>query len=454
MENFHKPIRDTKFGMHYFSDTTHFRDEDLAAWLPELKAIGASWLTLKAPLTRAIPEKFVRGLIDSGIEPILQFQMLPDSAPKPNELAAILEAYAHWGIHYISLFDRPNLRQMWPGTSWAQSDLVERFLDIYLPLADLLIDIGVTPIFPPLEPGGDYWDTAFLRSSLQVISNRGKMQLLDKLVLGAYAWVDSKPLNWGAGGPERWPGARPYYTPPEEEDQCGFRIFDWYSTISAAVLGEPLPIILMAIRCSAGEDIDPREADSFLNSHAERNLRIASLMADNPASRLVSDEVEEVPDNVLACNFWLLSANADSPHAFEAWYQPDGTNKPIIGALKDWMADQFSSVQEEKKGNVGESPPINSPVAFDRSIKHYLLLPSYEWGVADWHLDVIRPFVKRHQPTVGYSISEAKGAQRVTVVGGEKTFSQELIIDLQEAGCEVSHIQGDGTNIATQLAEL
>jgi putative cell wall-binding protein len=41
----------------------------------------------------------------------------------------------------------------------------------------------------------------------------------------------------------------------------------------------------------------------------------------------------------------------------------------------------------------------------------------------------------------------------VTVIGGEKTFTEEQLNDLRNHGSEVERIYGDGTTIATQLAE-
>jgi hypothetical protein len=86
-------------------------------------------------------------------------------------------------------------------------------------------------------------------------------------------------------------------------------------------------------------------------------------------------------------------------------------------------------------------------------IAHYLLLPVYEWGVADWHLDIIRPFIKKHQPTVGYSLEEAAYAAKVTIIGNHHSFPEESLEALRKAGCQVERISGDGTSIATQLAE-
>ena len=86
--------------------------------------------------------------------------------------------------------------------------------------------------------------------------------------------------------------------------------------------------------------------------------------------------------------------------------------------------------------------------------KHYLLLPTYEWGVADWHLEVIQPYVKKYLPTIGFSIEEALCAQIVTVVGGAQSFPTDVIAMLEQSGCQVNQIQGSGTSIASQLATL
>jgi hypothetical protein len=82
-------------------------------------------------------------------------------------------------------------------------------------------------------------------------------------------------------------------------------------------------------------------------------------------------------------------------------------------------------------------------------IAHYLLLPSYEGEISDVHLDLIRPFVKKHHPTIGFSIQEASLAQRVTVIGGNGTYPQNEINQLRSAGCIVQQIEGHGIDIAS-----
>ena len=45
--------------------------------------------------------------------------------------------------------------------------------------------------------------------------------------------------------------------------------------------------------------------------------------------------------------------------------------------------------------------------AVSYGIQHYVLLPAYDWGIADFYLDAVRPFVKKYRATVGFSLQEA-----------------------------------------------
>jgi len=430
------PPKNSRLGLHFFPDTLHYRNTDLKAWVPELLALGASWVVLQAPTDRAIPEHFLRGLLEAGIEPIVQFSLSLVAPPPPESLRLLLQTYSKWGVHYVNLFDRPNLRASWVANSWAQIDLVERFLDIFLPLANLTVKTGLWPIFPALQPGGDYWDTAFLRSALQAIRRRAQPRLLQRLVLGAYGCIAEHPLQWGAGGPERWAGTRPYFTPSGEEDQRGFRVFEWYATISKAALGEPLPILLLGLGAERAQT-SPGETHKM--------VQITHLMGGQAVPGL-----DPVPPYTLAANLWLLAAAPGSPHAQQTFYQADGTTKEIVPLLKKRAAQP---PQTPKTAPPVRRPKTPAPQANKRHpIRHYLLLPSYEWGISDWHLEAIRPFVKKHLPTIGFSLEEAVYAQQVTLVGGEQTFPHAAIAHLIQAGCMVNRIEGDGTSIATQLA--
>ncbi len=442
-----KPILKSRFGFHYFPDAEHYRESDLRAWLPELSALGASWLALTAPADRAIPEPFLRGLMDAGIEPLLHFH-LPLNAPNhPEELDLLFETYARWGVQYAILFDRPNRRRGWSLQDWAQKDLVERFIDLFVPVAEAALQAGLTPVFPPLEPGGDYWDTAFLRTALQALKRRGHRTMLQQMILGAYARPGNRRLDYGAGGPERWPGARPYFKPPNEEDQLGFRIFDWYLTLSRAVLGVPLPVILLGTGYQLSDQSDPNLPAIDEEAHVGRNLALIQLLASQQATSVDHGAEEPVPEEVIAGVFWLLAAPEGEPYSSAAWFKSNGQAMPVVGAVRQWLTEGRVNGKENP-----DNRPKGNPRGSPRPIAHYLLLPTYDWGVADWHLEVIQPFIKNRRPTIGFSLVEASQATQVTVIGSELEFPEEALDDLRAAGCLVERIDGDGTSIATQLA--
>jgi hypothetical protein len=149
-----------------------------------------------------------------------------------------------------------------------------------------------------------------------------------------------------------------------------------------------------------------------------------------------------------ACNFWSLSADPASPDFGYAWYADKETKRPAAESLRAWWREARLHAAETAQANA-----VQESNAAGHSIRHYLLLPGYEWGVSDWYLEVIRPFVKKYRPTVGFSPEEAERATRVTVVGNEQNYPDDLLDRLQKAGCVIEQIGGDGTNIATELSE-
>jgi len=467
----------SKLGLHYFPDALHYRQTDLRAWLPELRSLGVSWLIMLAPKDRAIPEDFICGLIKEGIEPVLHFDLPLDPAPKIEEMAPLLEAYSRWGVRYVAFFDRPNSRQAWRYTAWAQTDLVERFLDCYTPLAEMAIEMKMHPIFPPLEPGGDYWDIAFLRAVLQTMHKRNKLTVMENMILGVYAAAGERPLEWGAGGPERWAGARPYYTPPEEQDQRGFHIFDWYRAITQAVLGSALPMMLFGAG-SPGLTFDyfaaAHQDAGKVNFHASRTITLARLAAGKPQSPFTTSLAEDI----VACNFWLLSAGEDSLYAGEAWYHPNGQTAPVVGVLRQATATGQEILHEQQEAipapvNAVEAavlPPLTmaEEVTFDEAlpfqkaifpesrhpIAHYLLLPVNQDGNLDIQLEGIYPFIKKHNITVGFSLEEAALAAQVTVLETKDKVSAHLIEQLRSTGSRVVCLSGTGMELATFLTGL
>jgi hypothetical protein len=425
-------------GFYYFPDTLHYRESDIHRWIPELTALGAGWITLLSPIDRVIPEAFIRSLLDNNIQPVIHLPLPTSVEWDTDDLRLIFEAYAQWGIRHVALFDRPNLRKNWTTANWSQQNLVERFLDIFIPVARMAISAGIIPSLPPLEPGGDYWDTAFLYSLLLGVRRRNATDLVDQLTLSAYAWPGNRSPNWGAGGPERWPNARPYSTPQNSEDQLGFRIFDWYLEISQAVLGRRPPIILLAAGSRLGDQPDSQSPAVDLQAHTWQNMTLVRLMSGQTV------EYDPVPDEVLTCNFWLLSADPNSTDINNAWFKPDLSHLPIVTTLKEWVTN----------GNASGSQAKARPFPGLHPISHYLLLPNKEESEPDYRLETLRPFINKFQPTIGFSPVEAAHARKVTIIEGTVKIPESIIDGLLAAGCIVEQINRDGMNIALDTSSL
>ena len=524
METSQTLLTNNRIGLHYFPDTLHYRMRDLEVWLPHLSQMGIGWLTLLAPLERAIPEYFLNGLFSSGLQPVLHFQIPTQASASSDGFRLLFSNYARWGVQYVTLYDQPNSRSNWSPAAWAQMDLVERFLDLYVPLAESALDEGLIPIFPPLEPGGDYWDLSFLQSALRGLQSRGQNRLLDKLALGAYAWTGNRSLEWGAGGPERWPQAVPYNIPADCEDQRGFRIFDWYLAVSQRELGKRLPVFLLRAGSIPNNQHDPTSDEPDYLAHAEQNLTIARLLANETV-----EGCSPVPQEIKAGNFWLLAAHEKSVLAGQGWFRTEEEKLPVVTSFYRFSACQSEAksvpeaateidtfIRDDLDNNQTSMPepmPTCDPVASvdtgdeavsseadsseadnsevdssevaslgttgndaldceavgldplqpaqpalqvvtqpeprSHTISHYILLPVYAWGAADWDLEVIQPLLQESHPTVGFSLTEARLAARVTVVGGNGAISAEALDMLRASGCKVERVMDDGTLVAS-----
>jgi len=429
----------TRFGLHYFPDSFHYSDQDLEKWLPKIKELGASWLVLIAEEKRAIPEGFLKSLIKSDITPILHFPFSCNSSISHNELSPLLEAYSHWGVKNIIFFDRPNQRSAWGDTEWAKENLIERFIEKFLPLFQEAKKHNLTTVFPPLEPGGQYWDTIFLRESLELMKTRISVDLLSEMVLSAYAWDNNKPINWGSGGFERWPMAKPYFTPPNIQDQRGFRIYEWYQFIGQNILQQNPPILLL----QAGMPGLPLQHPNYIvNSkiHSDKVITILkSLAGENVYDPLFPEEaLEPIPEQVIACNFWLLTTEKDDPLQSHAWFTPSLQPSLPAQSVMNWIREEsLESTADETGEDANEDISAESKTfPFSR----YLLFPSLEWLLDREQRDIIQSYIEAYQPIIGFSLEEAKKSAVVTVVGDSSDFSDEQLDQIRQHGCFVSRL--------------
>lgn len=423
----------TTLGFHYFPDETHFRQADLQAWLAELVALDAKWLTLIGSVTRAVPEAFVKELQQAGIEPIIHLPALPTRHDPENagagNLAVLFRTYARWGVKYVVPFSEPNSRAAWAPSEWGQAGLVERFLDLLLPVLQAQLEAGLQPTFPALKAGGDYWDTAFLEAALAGLARRGQATLLKQLTFAVNLWTLNRPLDWGQGGLHRWPEARPYLTPPGSQDQRGFRLFDWYDEIIRDRVGEPRPLLCLAGGPCLGDQSDPQYPPVTELWHATCIQQVAEAVAAN-----------SLPHNLLNVNFWLLAAPEGSPFVQDGWYQPDGKTLMAVDALKG-LARHGQPAERRRLDESKSLAHAASPASGGRLLRHYMLLPVFEWGVSEWHWNAALDYVKAHRPVCGFSPDEALQAERVTIVGNEQGISATVEADLRRAGCSVERIR-------------
>lgn len=426
-----------RMGFHYFADMDHYTAKDLSTWLPVLKQLNTSWLVLQTDASRAIPEQFINGLVRAGIKPILDVLLPLPNSPSASDMKAIFRAYARWGVQHIILFARPNMMQSWSTAGWVQQDLVERFVDRFLPLATTIAQSGMMPIFPPLEPGGSYWDLSFLKQSLQSIQRRGFSELINHMGIASYAYTYNHELDYGSGGPAKWPKTLPYSKSSESEDQHGFRNYEWLQSSVLSACGIELPVFLL------GAGIKEPGSSYSPEIHAGICLNILEKLKDPSAENAI-------PDYVQSCNFYVLSATKGSPAFEHAWFKEEDDYLPIVDLL---LPDTHHEEAKTGMDHVAVDHDLNINFNHSHPIDHYLLLPLYDWGVADYHLEVTRPFVQKYRPTIGFSIQEAALAKKVTVIGGEQSFSDDALSELRARGSVVDRITGDGISIATQLAE-
>ncbi len=394
-----------QLGFHYYPDTDHYSDSDLNTWLPILESTGASWLTLQAKGSKNIPEHFLAALKASGIQPIIHI-CEPIGSLRMAQVYTALKTYADAGVNYVLFYDRPNMRASWPASTWSHESLISRYVDGLLPILEAQLEMGMLPTLPPLEPGGDYWDTAFLESLLALMQKRVDAAIMDKLTLSIYMWTYGRPVDWGQGGQVAWPDARPYRSPMGSQDQRGFQINEWYQEIARKILGRTLPVLVV------GGGAGPSEAYATTEARQLGNNEVARHLAQ-----------EGLPEEILNFNFYPLATAENHQDYPAAWY--------IAPAEK---------VMPDPSGEHAVVAPLEAQ-AQKKGIEHYVLLgfSNRMNGLDVWN--AIAPPIMSTRATVGFSLEEAKQAVRVSIVGDYDTFPAMIEDQLRANGTETERFE-------------
>lgn len=397
-----------RLGLHYYPDDLHYTQADLEGWLPVLGSLRARWLILRGSVRRGVPEPFLRGLLEAGIEPIVHIPARARPSDLPG-LHTLLRSYANWGLRYVAVGDRVNMRAAWEPTDWAHGHLPDRFLDAWLPILHAQRAAGLTPLLPPLEPGGDYWDLALLGGLLQALLRRGEQELLEQLAVTACAWTSGRPLDWGLGGPARWPEARPYHTPEGTQDHLGLRLPEWYRAVVEAETGLRRPLLVLRGGVWPAESSGPLDPDP----NQSRTLAVLRLLLDPTFC-----------PGLTAFGFYLLAASPESADTGRAWFASPEQPSPLATAVQRAvaLADQADATAAAKP------------------IQHYLLLPSTPGASLDPSWPQVADFIARHRPAVGFSLEEAAHAARVTLAAADDARALEIEDQLRAAGCAVERL--------------
>jgi hypothetical protein len=409
-------------GFSYFTEPKYFINKQLKVWLPAIQKLGASLVIFESSFSNAIPEDAFIIAQENGMEPVIQFTTELPIARKFNEISILLDVYHKWGVKKIIFGDRPNTRQYWINAGWHYDNLVDHYLDRFIPLANYTVQKGMTPIMAPLQPGGDYWDTAFAELALSGLRQRRMDGIIERLILAAFGFTFNKPLTWGSGGPERWPSSKPYLTPDGQEDQLGFQNYEWLQAQAERTIGVKKPVILL----NAGHpgtsfsEPDPEQTISFIQS-----IHSACTYSQHNENEISEISIDDSVDVI------TFSLNA-LQQIFE-------------GKLSTKILDEIFSQQPKSGKNLGE---IENK---EKKISHYLLLPSHTSGVSDVVLNKVRPIIKKHQPTIGFSLTEAMLAHKVSVYPDPLLFGEKQINELRASGCVVEILPESGIDIATSL---
>lgn len=435
-----------RIGFHYFPDSHHYCRADLEQWLPRLKSLGAAWVTLVAHPSRAIPEFFLKSLLSADITPVLQIPCKVDFAPKIDELETLFSCYARWGIRYISFFDRPNCRQAWSSSSWPQTQLVERFLDSFLPICEAILAKGLTPVFPPLEPGGDYWDTAFLDKAIRGAVRRGYLKILDRIVLGAEAWSSVESDKWEIEPSNPWKPNQLEVTSARGQDEYHLANITSAQIRIEKILGHKLPVIVLRAGCRLTDSPEGMDEPTAQTWHAFHNQRIYQWISGKSEESL-KPGFNPPPPEVLAYNFWLLCAGKNHPDYKNAWYPLQKRPLPVVEALYRLSLSSHSAWIPTITPPPGPGPEISIA-------SHYVLMPASTDSDPNKLLEIALPFAQRKHAKMGSSLETALNAKRVTILGSSKWLPEAYFEHLHSKGCMIEEVYGDGILLATKLATL
>ncbi len=219
LSEFPRPEEDNGRGMHWVP-TMSSSDAVVDRFVKEAKNMKVKWMVFLNDGTKTGQNDYlVKQLVANGIMPVMRVYT-PNGNPIEGDLGAMVRHYRQLGVQYFQLYNEPNLNCENPN---GKPD-VDRYLDRWIPAAQVVAQNGGYPGFGALAPGGNFDDVEFLKQALDKIKQRGEMKTLDKAWLSMHNYTFNHPLDY-------------------IRDSNGFAKFKWYDAIIREKLGRHMPII-------------------------------------------------------------------------------------------------------------------------------------------------------------------------------------------------------------------
>jgi len=398
-----------RLGFHYFFDQERFSREDALLWSNTLSQINAGWVVFKNPPSRAIPEEFISPFIQKKINVIIDFNQQISHPLDENLLALLLQIYGKWGVRYANLFHAPNAIHSWGENNWSQTDIVETFTEKFKWFAGEAINNGISPILSPLDNSGEYWPKAFLANVLKQLKQTSDPSILTGLILS----INGLDMPSFFGKNERiGNNHHGNETSTHQENNVIFlgETLQQFSDFTKSILGEQSPIIIFNMRippksnASKGDNLSYTNSDYqvFVNVLANKNIWAGK---DQTAS------YAPIPENVISCNAFVLSAKPSSNHSNCKWFHETGE---LVPAAKTAFPDFVS----QKQLAIGKTSRKYVPSSADPKYRYdrYILLSREISAHAETLFKELHAYIEKYKPRIGFSVREASKSAHVLAI--------------------------------------
>ncbi|MBU1747844.1 MAG: hypothetical protein KKA73_09150, partial [Chloroflexi bacterium] len=191
-----RPVGDNGRGLHWFP-TTAQSHAVVDRFVPELVVMRIRWVVVLNGLGEwdvYANDYLVTRLRAAGIMPVLRI-VAPVGPLDPARVRDIVRHYRPLGVYYYQIFNEPNLHDQW---AVPEPHSPERFVDYWLPLAQVVVDEQALTGLAPLAPGGDLSDYEFLQRSLAYLAQQGQWRVLARTWVGLHNYTFGVPGDYVA----------------------------------------------------------------------------------------------------------------------------------------------------------------------------------------------------------------------------------------------------------------